>query len=377
MRYDICIIGGAGHVGLPLGVSFANKGLRVILLDINLEWLKIIRSGRFPFKEQNGDKELRKALKNNLFTSDNPKSISLSKFIILVVGTPIDKYLNPDFGGLSKIVHTYRPYFNKKQILILRSTVYPGTTERIQAELEIPVAFCPERIVQGNALKEISDLPQIVSAFNKKTEKEVIRLFKKITKVVITTPIEAEFSKLFSNAWRYISFAVANQFFMIAKNSGLDYSKIYGTMMRDYPRNKDIPTPGFAAGPCLLKDTMQLAAIDNTFFLGHSAMLINEGLPGYILRTLDLNNKTVGILGMAFKADSDDNRDSLSYKLRKLAQMDAKKVLCHDVYIKGFDTLDRVLKCDIVILATPHKEYKKINPQKYHGKFIDIWGFWK
>ena len=377
MKYDICIIGGAGHVGLPLGVSFANKGLKVALLDINTEWLKIIQSGKFPFKEKNGDKELKKALKN-LFTSDDPRTISLSKFVILVVGTPTDKYLSPDLGGLNKVIDSYRSYFKDGQILILRSTLYPGTSERIQKYLNIPVSFCPERIVQGSSLQELSILPQIVSAFDKKTEKEVSRLFKKITKVITISPMEAELSKLFSNAWRYINFAVANQFFMIAKDHKLDYLRIYNAMIQDYPRNRGLQAPGFTAGPCLLKDTLQLAVFgNNNFFLGYSAMLTNEGLPGYILRTLDLNNKTVGILGMAFKADSDDNRDSLSYKLRKLAQMDAKRVLCHDVYIKGFDTLDGVLKCDIVILATPHKEYKKINPQKYRGKFVDIWGFWK
>ena len=141
--------------------------------------------------------------------------------------------------------------------------------------------------------------------------------------------MEAELAKLFSNAWRYITFAVANQFYMIAEENGLDYKKIDYAMRKDYPRNTNMPTPGFAAGPCLFKDTMQLSAFArNSFFLGHSAMLVNEGLPQFIIEQLkqisNLSKKTIGILGMAFKANNDDSRASLSFKLKKLQKWNAK-----------------------------------------------------
>lgn len=422
MKYDLCIIGGAGHVGLPLGVSFARKRVKTVLLDINAEWLKKIESGVFPFKEKDGEKELKKALKlGTISTSSRPDVISQSDFILLVIGTPVDEYLNPDFNGLVRTIDRYFSYFKNGQTLILRSTVYPGTSERIQSYFsergkKVNVAFCPERIVQGKSLEELKKLPQIISSFDLKTIERVKGLFKKITpkSIIETRPIEAELAKLFSNSWRYIKFAVANQFFMIASDHNLDYHKIYEAMVKDYARNKDLPAPGFAAGPCLLKDTMQLAAFNNNnFFLGHSAMLVNEGLPNYLIQSLkrtkshpdypkprtsvladaknfdhilkrissfrDLKSKTVGILGMAFKANSDDQRDSLSYKLRKIAQTEAKKVLCHDIHIKdnSFSDLNTVLQeSDIVILAAPHKEYKKIDPQKYPGKeFVDIWNF--
>lgn len=422
-KYDLCIIGGAGHVGLPLGVFFARKRVKTVLLDINTEWLKKIESGVFPFKEKDGDEELKKALRlGTLSTSSKPNVISQSDFILLVIGTPVDEYLNPDFNGLVRMIDKFFPYFKNGQTLILRSTVYPGTSERIQSYFsergkKIGVAFCPERIVQGKSLEELKKLPQIISGFDAKTIEKVKSLFKKITSksIIETRPIEAELAKLFSNSWRYIKFAVANQFFMIASDHNLDYHKIYAAMVKDYARNKDLPSPGFAAGPCLLKDTMQLAAFNNNnFFLGHSAMLVNEGLPNYLVQNLkrnksgtdrvkfgmpvladaksfdhilkqvssihDLKHKTVGILGMAFKANSDDSRDSLSYKLRKIAQTEAKKVLCHDSHIKddSFSDLNTVLReADIIILAAPHKEYRKINPQKYSGKeFLDIWNFW-
>ena len=424
MIHDICIIGGAGHVGLPLGVAFANQRVRTVLFDRNREALTKIRSGVFPFKEKNGEAELRRALrKGTLATSESPSVIAKSDFVLLVVGTPVDEYLNPDIHGIARTIESYFPYFRNGQILILRSTVYPGTAERIQKYFQenkkrVQVAFCPERIAQGRALEEIRKLPQIVSAFDPKALARVAALFKKVTtsEIIIAKPMEAELAKLFSNAWRYIKFAGANQFYMIAADHHLNYHKIYEAMMEGYPRNKDLPPPGFAAGPCLLKDTMQLSAFhSNNFFLGHAAMLVNEGLPNFVIKKLkrssppgpsipvklpkpmarlasantletllhgalggyDLKAKTIGILGMAFKADSDDPRDSLSYKLKKIAEAEAKAVLCHDVHIKdpSFAPLETVLReSDIVILAAPHREYRKIDPRRFPQKhFVDIW----
>ncbi|MDE1924844.1 MAG: nucleotide sugar dehydrogenase [Patescibacteria group bacterium] len=392
-KYQLCVIGGAGHVGLPLGVAFANGGVKTVLFDLNEVWLKKIESGKFPFKEHNGDKELRAALKKKkLFTSTKPESIAQSETIILITGTPVDKYLNPDLRELFDMLEKYLSYFRGGQTLILRSTVYPGISEQIQKFFnekgkKVSVAFCPERIAQGHSLRELRELPQIVSAFNNKTLHKVSALFKKISPSIVTTkkPIEAELSKLFSNAWRYIKFAVANQFFMIADQHDLDYHHIHSVMVQDYARNADLPRPGFAAGPCLFKDTMQLAAFNhNNFFLGHSSMLINEGLPNYLVQKLrgqhDLRAKTVGILGMAFKADSDDARDSLSYKLKKILEAQSGKVLLHDVHIEhpSFVGLDELIKSsDIIILAAPHQEYKSINPKKHPKKtFVDIWNFW-
>ena len=394
-KHDACIIGGAGHIGLPLGVVLALNGVKTVLFDINKESLRQIKSGIFPFKERDGAKGLKEALsKKTLFVSSVPEAITQSRFVFLVVGTPIDEYLNPHITGIFKVLDNYFDYFRDGQILILRSTIYPNTSERIQRYFEerkkkVHVAFCPERIVEGNALHELQNLPQIISAFDSKTLGVVRDLFGKLTKrkIIAVKPIEAELAKLFCNAWRYIHFSIANQFFMIASDHGLNYSTIHKAMVEDYERNKDIPRPGFAAGPCLLKDTMQLAAFNNNnFFLGHTAMLVNEGLPSHILHKLsqefpDLKKKTIGILGMAFKADSDDHRDSLSFKLKKIAETKCKKVLCHDFYIKNssFHSLPNVLRqADIIILAAPHTQYKSIDFKKYKNKkIVDIWDFWK
>ena len=208
------------------------------------------------------------------------------------------------------------------------------------------------------------------------------RLFGTLTsEIVHLSPEEAELAKLFTNTWRYIKFAAANQFYMMANERGLDFERIREGLSRDYPRAADMPGAGFAAGPCLFKDTMQLAAFsDNNFQLGHSAMLVNEGLPLYVVTRLekkyDLSELTVGILGMAFKGGSDDIRSSLSYKLRRVLKFKAKAVLCTDPHVTE-DTdptllpLDAVLaKADILIVATPHPEYRGIVTNK---PVADVW----
>jgi UDP-N-acetyl-D-mannosaminuronic acid dehydrogenase len=391
---SVCIIGGAGRVGLPLGVTFALVGVPTTLLDVNKAAIADIQAGRFPFREEGGDAALPAALKSgNLRAVSGPASvIGDSDIVVVVTGTPVDEYLNPRLTDLFAVIDSYLPHFRDGQILLLRSTVYPGTSERLQGYFArngraVQVAFCPERIVEGVALYELAALPQIVSAFDDSTRARVRCLFEKVTKntVIELPPFEAELSKLFSNAWRYIKFAVANQFYTMATQRGVDYGRLYDAMVQGYERNRDLPRPGFAAGPCLFKDTMQLAAFSqNNFFMGHAAMVVNEGLPQFLIEHIkqrlsdgSLSNKTVGILGMTFKADSDDPRDSLSFKLRKLAALEAKEVLCHDPYLpqNGLAPLDELIACsDIIILATPHTQYRSLDRGRLKDKVVvDIW----
>ncbi len=391
--YDVCVIGGAGHIGLPLGIAFAQLGLRTILLDTDQTSLLRILQGEFPFMEKDGTAALQDALRRGtLFATTDPTAISQSSHIVCVIGTPVDEFLNPGFHVVTRMLDGYRKHFRDGQTFILRSTVYPGTTMRVHEYfrthgLNIHVAFCPERIAEGKALEEMRTLPQIVGTLTDEAYRSVELLFGRLSQrpLIRVQPTEAELSKLYSNAWRYIKFSVGNQFYMMAEQNGLDYQKIFHAMTDGYERNRDLPSPGFAAGPCLLKDTLQLAAFhDNAFFLGHAAMLANEGLPKFLIdkvkREMPLRDKTIGILGMAFKADNDDPRDSLSYKLRKLAQLEAKNVLCHDPFIKddSFVDLEQLLReSDVIILAAAHSTYKAINPAEFPNKrFIDIRGFW-
>jgi UDP-N-acetyl-D-mannosaminuronic acid dehydrogenase len=317
--------------------------------------------------------------------------ISSSYFVIVVIGTPVDEYLNPKFNVFKSFMDEILNYIGDDQHIIFRSTLYPGTTEKVKTRLvsqgrDTKVSFCPERISEGNAMVELRSLPQIVASFDEDSLNEVKELFLKLTKdVVCLTPLEAEFAKLFSNAWRYIKFSIANQFYQITTSSNVDFYKIHNAMTYKYPRAEFLPRAGFTAGPCLFKDTMQLASYsNNTFFLGHAAMLVNEGLPNFIIQKLKekyiLKDKVVGILGMAFKADIDDPRDSLSFKLKKILEIESKEVLCSDPFVSGkaFIAEEEVInRSDIIILGAPHSTYKNIKIDEEETIVVDIWNFLK
>ncbi|WP_088241109.1 nucleotide sugar dehydrogenase [Calothrix rhizosoleniae] len=388
--YDVCIIGGLGHVGLPLGISLAETGKKVVLYDINPRTIYKVSQGEMPFVEQGAEPALQKVLERTLFISDDKQVVANSYFLIVVIGTPVDEHLNPQFTLFKRFFNDIIELISDEQHIILRSTVYPGTTVKIKSYLEsqnkqTKVSFCPERIAEGKAMEELKSLPQIVSSFDSIAEDEAKKLFESLTdEIIFLTPIEAELSKLFTNSWRYIQFAISNYFYQIATQNNLDFYKIYDAITYKYPRAANFPAPGFAAGPCLLKDTMQVAAYSsNSFFMGHTAMLVNEGLPNFIVHRLQekyqLKQKTVGILGMAFKANNDDKRESLSYKLKKVLEFEAKEVLCSDVYIQedNFVTSEKLINnADIIILATPHQEYQNltINEDKI---LVDVWNFYE
>jgi UDP-N-acetyl-D-mannosaminuronic acid dehydrogenase len=384
---DLCIVGGAGHVGLPLGIAFAGKGLRVVLYDRDEATLELLRQGRMPFIEYGADEILPSVLGRTLFLSSDVRDVGTARVVIIAIGTPVDEYLNPKLRGLLELVGTLRPHLNHAQTVVIRSTVYPRTCRQVQAALEADgqvwhVAYCPERIAQGYALRELSELPQLVSALSDRALAVATELFSTIAPRVIAVSIEeAELAKLFSNAWRYIQFAAANQFYMMAHDFGVDFNRVRTAMVEGYGRASSLPTAGFAAGPCLLKDTMQLAAFNNNnFTLGHAAMMVNEGLPGFIVESLrgkyDLGRTRVGILGMAFKADIDDTRDSLSYKLGKILRFHGAAVRYSDEFASDptFVAKEELIRTsDVVVIGVPHSSYRElIVPPGV--EVIDVWG---
>lgn len=388
-RYDLCVVGGAGHVGLPLAIVFASRGLRVLVLDVNEDSLDAIRKGVVPFMEDGAEPLLKKALAKGLLTaSSDPEGVSRADAVVITIGTPVDEFMNPDTKVMKHCMDGFLPYLRAGQLIVLRSTVYPGTTQWLDKYFRrhgkrLKISFCPERVVQGHAVREVQELPQIVSGTTPDAESRAAKLFGLIApEVVRLKPMEAEFAKLFNNAYRFIQFAISNQFYMIANTAGLDYGRILEGMKRDYPRSRDIPGAGFAAGPCLLKDTMQLAAFsDNQFSLGHAAMTINEGLVLYLVGQIEkkypLEKLTVGLLGMAFKANSDDTRASLSYKLKKVLQFHAKDVLTADPHVTTDGELlpvsEVVKKSDLLIVCVPHEAYRKLKTGS--KPVVDIWNF--
>jgi UDP-N-acetyl-D-mannosaminuronic acid dehydrogenase len=387
-KSDVTVLGGCGHVGLPLGLALADSGMHVTLYDSNTSAVDGVMTGKMPHLEPGAQEVLLRTLADETLTaSAKPSAVGQSENLIVVIGTPVDEHLNPDPGAVVSALEEIAPELVDGQILILRSTVFPGVTRMVERLLDrlgksIDVAFCPERIAEGRAMEELLTLPQIVAARSDHAYKRAATLFGSLTKKIVRLePEEAELAKLFTNSYRYIKFAAANQLYMMANDFGLDFDRIRAAVIEDYPRAADLPGAGFAAGPCLLKDTMQLAAFNNNnFALGLASMQINEGLPLYLISRMeasyDLDSMTVGILGMAFKGESDDNRSSLSYKLKRVLKVRAGAVLTTDPFVtpqvdQDLLPIDVVLNgSDLVVIGAPHRAYAGLEITQ---PVVDIW----
>jgi len=373
-------------VGLPLALAFASTGLEVAIFDVDADAVAAVQAGRMPFREEGADEVLAKVGGRNLSASTDPRTVASAENVVFVVGTPVDEHLNPDPAAVPDAVAALAPHLRDGQLVVLRSTLFPGVTAMVERQLaasglDVDVAFCPERIAEGRAMTELFELPQIVGGRSRRAVDRAAKLFSALVAETVTLlPEEAELAKLFTNSWRYLKFAAANQLYRIANDYGLDYERIRSALAYNYPRAADLPGAGFTAGPCLLKDTMQLAAFNNNdFLLGHASMTINEGLPLYVADRMskrwDLASMTVGIAGMSFKADSDDVRSSLSYKLRRILRFRAARVVCSDHHrpddpeLVPLPTL--LAESDVVVIGAPHDAYRHLRTDK---PVVDIWG---
>lgn len=386
MRDTAVVIGGVGHVGLPLALVLANLGIKNYSYDIDAEKVDQVNRGEMPFLEEGGVEALERALAKGTFrATTSPEVISKSYYVFVVIGTPVDEHLGPNPNTVVDSIMNISNYFSEEHLLILRSTIFPGVTRKVENLLSqnlrgIKVCYCPERIVEGKALSEIYSIPQIVGARSDEIFSIASELFQRIgVRSIYTSPEEAELAKLYTNVWRYIKFGIANQFWMMANDFGINYEKVRLAVIDDYPRAADLPRPGFAAGPCLFKDTMQLSSFaQQNFPLGHAAMMVNEGTPGYLVSQLkkrfDLTSMNVGILGVAFKGDSDDIRSSLAFKLRKILMFEAKDVLMADPLVLDGRLLPQsevIERSDLLIIGAPHSVYKNLVCSK---EIVDIWG---
>ena len=385
----ICIIGGAGHIGLPLALKFCEKNFHVDIIDKNKKVIKNLKNSIFPFYEHGGKKLLDYCIKNKVLTFDyNYEKVKKADFIIITVGTPLVKN-KPSLKEIFEVILTIKKYLKNNQSIILRSTVFPGAMNKILNKIKninktIGISYCPERVAQGQSLEEIKKLNQIISSSSIKEQTKIKNLFKNICDEISTCSFdEAEMIKLFSNAWRYVKFAISNEFYMLCDNRNLNYKKIHHMMTKNYSRNDGLPTQGFAAGPCLPKDAVQLYLSNKSNSkLIKTSYNINEKFPNYFVNKLKkkikVSGKRIGILGTTFKSNIDDERDSLSIKLKVLLEKNGAKVFCNDPNVKKKDylSINKIKKkCNIIFLATPHKEYKKINLK--NKLVIDCWDYIK
>lgn len=380
----IAIIGGGGRVGLPLGILLATKDHSVKVIDIDESRVEKINRRIMPFLEPIADKLLAQLKADQLVASSSYEEVKGADVCILITGTPVDNDGIPSANHLITIVKSLLPFLKHTKLLMLRSTVYPGITGEIQNYIstvlpELLVSFCPERIAEGKAIEEIEALPQIIGVESDEAFNLSKSVFQQISpKLIRLNFSEAEISKLFANAYRYLKFGIANEFFKICVENDINWERVWQSLKTDYPRARDLPLPGFAAGPCLVKDTQQLDYFSKKgFILGKSALEINENMPNLIVNHIkskfELKNMVVGILGMTFKGDVDDFRSSLSFRLKNILEHESKLVLCSDEllqkeYFKDKSTL--IEMSDLIIIAAPHSGYRDIVTDK---PIIDIW----
>jgi UDP-N-acetyl-D-mannosaminuronic acid dehydrogenase len=370
MGTDVSVIG-LGRVGLPLALSLADAGLSVIGVDKDLDRLEAVRGGRMPFHEPGTDELLARV---RIAVSPHAADAADADAIVLTVGTPMFSHIEIDMGAVRSVLDDLLPVLRAGQLLVLRSTVAPGTTEFVAGYLEkhrgfkagddIFVAHVPERIAANRFVDEIGTLPCIVGGVGEASTERAARLFERLgAPIVPTTPVQAELAKIWTNILRYTTFALPNLLMMDCERYGANVFDVIDLINRDYPRG-GIAAPGLTAGTCLRKDFAFSEELSHAPSMLLGASRVHESVPQFLVdgvkrRLGSLRERRVAVLGLAFKRDTDDERDSLSHKLVRLLERELADVVIHDPVVAsptvGFE--EAVTGADVVIVATNHSAY--------------------
>src|SRR5438270_10746924 len=375
MPLAVSIIG-LGRVGLPLALSFADRGLSVLGVDNDPDRLEAVRAARMPFDEA-GTQELleRVAESGRLSLSDRVADAAQADHVVITLGTPSFSHIEIDMRAIRSALDDLLPVLRPGHSLILRSTIAPGTTDFVAGYLarrrgfevgsEVFVAHAPERIAAGRFLEEIGTLPCIIGGVGERSGEEVARLFEVFgAPIVQTTPVQAELAKIWTNILRYTQFALPNLLMMDCEQHGANVFDVIDLINRDYPRG-GIAQPGLTAGTCLRKDF----AFSEERSYGPGMLLavpaVNESVPLFLVQGLrrrlgSLSGRKVAVLGLAFEADTDDERDSLAHKLIRLLERELADVVVHDPHVPtptvGLN--EAVGQAAAVVVATNHSEFR-------------------
>jgi len=372
MSYDVSVIG-LGRVGLPLALAFADAGLRVLGVDKEPERMAGLRDGRMPFKEPGTQPLLERALAaDRLDLSERAADAAAADAIVLTVGTPTHSHVEIDMGDVRAVLDDLLPVLRAGQLIVLRSTVAPGTTEFVSGylekrrDVEVLVAHCPERIAADRFLAEIGTLPCIVGGVDDASTERAARLFEVFgAPIVRTSPVQAELAKIWTNILRYATFALPNLLMMDCERYGANVFEVIELINRDYPRG-GMAMPGLTAGTCLRKDFAFSEERNHGAGMLLAVSRVHESVPRFlvdgILRRLgDLRDRKVAVLGRAFKRDTDDERDSLSHKLIRLLERELADVAVHDPVVPTptAELEDALQGADVVVVATNHSAYSR------------------
>jgi UDP-N-acetyl-D-mannosaminuronic acid dehydrogenase len=375
MEHDVAIIG-CGRVGLPLALAFADRGLRTIGIEIDPERLEAVRAARMPFEEPGAQEVLdRVTAAGTISWSDRVADAASAEHIVITLGTPSFSHIEIDMRDIRSALDDLLPHLRAGHSLTLRSTVAPGTTDFVAGYLrkhrelavgeDVFVAHAPERIAAGRFFAEIVSLPCIVGGVGERSSEAVGRLFEVFgAPIVQTTPIQAELAKIWTNILRYVQFALPNRLMMECEQYGANVFEVIDLINRDYPRG-GMAMPGFTAGTCLRKDFTFSEERSPAPGMLLAVSRVHESVPLFIVEGLkrrlgSLEGRKVAVLGLAFKADTDDERDSLAHKLIRLLERELADVAVHDPHVQAPTASfgDALLDADAVVVAANHSEFR-------------------
>jgi UDP-N-acetyl-D-mannosaminuronic acid dehydrogenase len=375
MEHDVAIIG-CGRVGLPLALAFADRGLRTIGIEIDPERLRAVRDARMPFDEPGAPEVLsRVTAAGTIAWSERVTDAASAEHIVITLGTPSFSHIEIDMRDIRSALDELLPLLQPGHALTLRSTIAPRTTEFVAGYLrkhrdfdvgeDVFVAHAPERIAAGRFFEEIVSLPCIVGGVGAKSGEVVGGLFDVFgAPIVQTSPIQAELAKIWTNILRYVEFALPNRLMMECEQYGANVFEVIELINRDYPRG-GMKMPGFTAGTCLRKDFTFSEERSPAPGMLLAVSRVHESVPLFVVEGLrrrlgTLDGRKVAVLGLAFKADTDDERDSLAHKLVRLLERELADVVVHDPHVQTptASFSEAVLDADAVIVATNHSEFR-------------------
>jgi UDP-N-acetyl-D-mannosaminuronic acid dehydrogenase len=395
---------GLGRVGLPLAAALAHAGHRVVGIDANEQRNRAVAEGRMPFYEPACEAILARVVSSGRLTTKAVAAevVPDSDVTIFCVGTPLTVNLRPNYDDLTAALSAVVPHLGDGQLLVMRSTVSPGTLVKVvlpfverNAKADgtgVLVATCPERIAEGRGMEELRVLPEVIGAVDESSASAAKELFQRLgsDKVIHTTdPTSAELVKLFTNVYRYVNFALANEFALLGEFYGVDTHRIIDMVNEDYPR-ANVPKPGPAGGPCLSKDGYFLVEELTLPDFVLMASKLNDSVPTHAVRRLarrlaiagrTLRGTRVAVLGQAFKRDSDDLRDSPAMRITEILEREGADVTTHDPFLPGGLDLEGALRdTAALILATNHSFYETLKPEHVSALMappriaLDCWG---
>jgi UDP-N-acetyl-D-mannosaminuronic acid dehydrogenase len=383
---------GLGRIGLPLALSFADHGMRVVGVDRDRERLDAIAAGRMPFAEPGTDELLERVLASGrLELSERVEAAAAADQIVLTVGTPARAHVEIDISDVRAVLDDLLPLIRRGQTIVLRSTVAPGTTEWVAGYLEqrlglragedVYVAHVPERIAAGRFVEEIATLPCIVGGVDPESGRRAAEPFVPFgAPIVQTTAVEAELAKIWTNILRYTNFALPNLLMMNCEQYGANVFDVIELINRDYPRG-GIGQPGLTAGTCLRKDFAFSEERSSAPGMLLAVSRVHETVPLFLVEGMkrrlgSLRDRKVAVLGLTFKRDIDDVRDSLSAKLIRLLERELARVARHDPYVpdESEPLASALAEADAVVIATNHSAYDGLAPMIPAGALVvDPW----